>query len=60
MNSKLIKSLALAVSLVWTGGAVAADKPVGITPDMMDATVKHGGKSVKIVLTRLLLSKIVT
>ena len=48
MNSKLIKSLMLALALVWTGGAVAADKPVGITPKMMDATVKHGGKSVKI------------
>jgi rhodanese-related sulfurtransferase len=28
--------------------ALAADKPVGITPDMMEASVKHGGKSVKI------------
>jgi rhodanese-related sulfurtransferase len=31
-----------------TGATAAADKPVGITPTMMDATVSHGADSVKI------------
>lgn len=43
MNSKLLKTLMLASSLIWGGSALAA-KPVGITPDMMDAKVMHGGK----------------
>jgi len=47
MNSKLLKTLMLASSLIWGGSALAA-KPVGITPDMMDAKVMHGGKKVKI------------
>jgi len=47
MNSNLLKTLLLASSLIWTGSALAA-KPVGITPDMMDAKVMHGGKKVKI------------
>jgi len=44
MNSNLLKTLLLASSLIWTGSALAA-KPVGITPDMMDAKVMHGGKN---------------
>jgi rhodanese-related sulfurtransferase len=31
-----------------TGATAAADKPVGITPTMMDATVSHGADSIKI------------
>jgi rhodanese-related sulfurtransferase len=31
-----------------TGATAAADKPVGITPTMMDATVSHGADAVKI------------
>ena len=31
-----------------TGATAAADKPVGITPTMMDATVTHGADEVKI------------
>jgi rhodanese-related sulfurtransferase len=31
-----------------TGATAAADKPVGITPTMMDATVSHGAGAVKI------------
>ena len=31
-----------------TGTIAAADKPVGITPTMMDATVSHGADAVKI------------
>jgi rhodanese-related sulfurtransferase len=42
------KSVVLAACLAAFAPAMAADKPVGITPDMMDATVKHGDKSVKI------------
>ena len=32
----------------WTGVALAEDKPVGITPDTMKVTVKHGGQDVDI------------
>jgi hypothetical protein len=48
MKSKLLKTIMLSTSLIWAGSAMAAEKPVGITPSMMDATVMHGGKSVKI------------
>jgi len=48
MKSKLLTTMMLTISLMWAGSAVAADKPVGITPKMMEASVMHGGKSVKI------------
>ena len=48
MKSKILKTIMLTTSLIWVGNAVAADKPVGITPSMKDATVMHGGKSVTI------------
>ena len=47
MKIHFAKTLAVAVCLAWTG-AMAADKPVGIWTDMMDAKVKHGGKTVTI------------
>ena len=47
MKSKLLTTFMLTASLLWIGSAQAG-KPVGITPNMMDATVMHGGKSVKI------------
>ena len=47
MKLKLLTTMLLTTSLIWVGSAVA-DKPVGITPSMMDASVMHGGKSVKI------------
>jgi rhodanese-related sulfurtransferase len=47
MKSWKSKVLMLAAALIWSAGAVAG-KPVGITPDMMDASVTHGGKTVKI------------
>ena len=47
MKSWKSKIVMLAAALVWTGSAFAG-KPVGITPDMMDAGVMHGGKTVKI------------
>ena len=47
MKSNVLKILMLATSLVWAGSALA-DKPVGITPKMMDAKVIHGGKTVTI------------
>ena len=48
MKFKLATVSTLALGLVWGAGLSAADKPVGITPKMMEATVMHGGKSVKI------------
>ena len=45
---KLTRTLIAASCLAGAGIALAADKPVGITPDMMDAKVMHGGKSVTI------------
>ena len=40
---------ALAATLAFSANVSAGDnKPVGITPDMKDATVKHDGKSVTI------------
>ena len=47
MKSKLATTIALASCLAWAGTALAA-KPVGITPDMMEAKVMHGGKPVMI------------
>ena len=48
MKVSTLKTLLLASCLAILAPAQAADKPVGITPDMMEATVQHGGKSVKI------------
>lgn len=39
----------LACSVVLTSAARAEDQPVGITPDIMKVTVKHGGQDVDIV-----------
>ena len=47
MKSKLLTTVLLTSGLVCTGGALAA-KPVGITPNMMEAKVMHGGKAVMI------------
>jgi len=47
MKSWKSKTAMLATVLIWSAGAVAG-KPVGITPDMMDVGVMHGGKTVKI------------
>ena len=47
MKFKLVTTVALASCVVWAGAAQAA-KPVGITPDMMEAKVMHGGKAVMI------------
>ena len=47
MKSGITKSLLLATFLL-AAGAVQAGKPVGIAPDMMEATVKHGNKTVTI------------
>jgi rhodanese-related sulfurtransferase len=38
----------LACTALLAGTATAEDQPVGITPDMMKATVKHGGQDVDI------------
>ena len=48
MKLKTLQAVLISACFVWTGTAVSADKPVGITPDMKDATVQHGGKSVTI------------
>ena len=34
--------------LIFASSVLAADKPVGITPDMKDASVSHGGEKVTI------------
>ncbi len=47
MNKSKILVAAFAASLVFSA-SVSAGKPVGITKGMMDVTVKHGGKDVKI------------
>jgi len=47
MKSWKSKIVMLAAALVWAGSALAG-KPVGITPDMMDAGVIHDGKTMKI------------
>lgn len=46
MNTKLLIT-AFAASLVFSAN-VSAGKPVGITPDTMDVTIKHNGKDTKI------------
>jgi len=48
MKKSLVAGLALAVSAVLPISAVAADKPVGITFDTFEVTVKHNGKDVVI------------
>jgi rhodanese-related sulfurtransferase len=48
MKFKTLQAVAIGACLVWTGSSLAADTPVGITPEMKEATVKHGGKSVVI------------
>ena len=47
MYSWKSKLALLATVLIWSTGAVAG-KPVGITPEMMEAGVMHGGKTVNI------------
>jgi len=47
MKSKLLTTVLLSSGLIWASSAMAA-KPVGITPDMMEAKVMHGGKPVMI------------
>ncbi len=47
MNKSKILVAAFAASLVFSAN-VSAGKPVGITKGMMDVTVKHDGKDVKI------------
>ncbi len=46
MKQKSFYYLILAACALAAGLAVAADKPVGITPTMMEAKVMHGGKPV--------------
>ena len=48
MNLKLIAAGLLAAGLTLSAQVNAEDKPVGITPKMMDAEVIHDGKKVKI------------
>ena len=49
MRKIAVLSLALfACSVLSTSLVRAEDKPVGITPDVMKVTVKHGGKDVDI------------
>ena len=47
MKAKILVA-AFAASLVLSANVSAAGKPVGITKGMMDVTVKHNGKNVKI------------
>jgi len=47
MKAKLIIA-ALAATLAFSANVSAENKPVGITPDMKEAAVKHNGKSVTI------------
>ena len=47
MKAKLITA-ALAATLAFSANVSAGNKPVGITPDMKEATVKHDGKTVTI------------
>ena len=42
----------LACSTLSMNAAIAEDKPVGITPDVMKFTVKHGGQDVDIMRTQ--------
>ena len=47
MKTKILVA-AFAASLIFSANASADNKPVGITKGMMDVTIKHDGKSVKI------------
>jgi len=47
MKAKILVA-AFAASLVLSANVSAAGKPVGITKGMMDVTIKHNGKNVKI------------
>jgi rhodanese-related sulfurtransferase len=46
-NTKIIRVLIVA-GLMANAGSTIAGKPVGITPDMMDVSVMHNGKTVMI------------
>ena len=48
IKAKLMVATLLAAGLTLSANVGAADKPVGITPKMMDAEVVHDGKKVKI------------
>ena len=48
MKFRKLKSLMLVSLLAWAGAAVAENKPVGITPHMMEASVMHGDSTVAI------------
>jgi len=48
IKAKLMTAALLAAGLTLSANVGAADKPVGITPNMMDAEVVHDGKKVKI------------
>lgn len=48
MQKSLLKIFCLGICLAVAAPVTAAGKPVGITPDMMEATVRHGDKSIKI------------
>jgi len=48
IKAKLMAATLLAAGLTLSANVGAADKPVGITPKMMDAEVVHDGKKVKI------------
>jgi rhodanese-related sulfurtransferase len=47
-NIKIIQVLIMTCLITFTGSSMAAGKPVGITPDMMDVSVMHNGKTVMI------------
>ena len=46
-NTNIIQALIMVCLIAFTGNSMAG-KPVGITPDMMDASVTHNGKTVMI------------
>jgi len=46
-NTNTIQALIMACLIAYAGSSMAG-KPVGITPDMMDASVMHNGKAVMI------------
>ena len=48
IKAKLMVATLMAAGLTLSANVGAADKPVGITPKMMDAEVTHNGKKVKI------------
>jgi rhodanese-related sulfurtransferase len=48
IKAKLMVATLMAAGLTLSANVGAADKPVGITPQMMDAEVVHDGKKVKI------------